>query len=248
MPNSPATADAAIDALIALLAERRWSEVSLADIAQRAGIDLGALRGAFPAKGAILTGFIKRIDQGVLSGTSEADEAFMEPPRERLFDIVMRRLDALAPYKAAIRNVREAMRRDPLFALAWNRVEVNSAQWMLAAAGIEESGPFGGVRAQGLALLFARVLEVWLEDDDPSLARTMAALDRRLRRAERLADFGRVAERVGAPFAKGLRRPHLRRRWSRRHHGGRDRYDEDGYDDTARRRDEDDGGAPAAAI
>jgi AcrR family transcriptional regulator len=248
MPNSSAAAEAAIDALVALLAERRWSEVSLGDIAQCAGIDLGALRGAFPSKGAILAGFIKRLDQEVLAGAGAADEAFMEPPRERLFDIVMRRLDALAPHKALVRNVREALRRDPMFAMAWNRAEVNAAQWMLAAAGIEEGGPFGGIRAQGLALLFARVLEVWLEDDDPALARTMAALDRRLRRAERLADLGRVAERVGAPLSKGLHRPHLRRRFFHRRDGRRDRYghDDDRYGDVERPGD--DGEAPAAAI
>ena len=37
----------------------------------------------------------------------------------------------------------------------------------------------------GLGLTYASVFRTWLEDDDPGLARTMAALDRRLRRGER---------------------------------------------------------------
>ena len=37
----------------------------------------------------------------------------------------------------------------------------------------------------GLGLTYASVFRVWLQDDDPGLARTMAALDRRLRRGER---------------------------------------------------------------
>jgi hypothetical protein len=55
---------------------------------------------------------------------------------------------------------------------------------MLAAAGIAASGPRGMVRAQGLAVLFAQVLETWVNDDDPGMARTMAALDRALARGQ----------------------------------------------------------------
>ena len=38
--------------------------------------------------------------------------------------------------------------------------------------------------AQALTLLYVRVLSVWSRDDDPGLARTMAALDRELARIE----------------------------------------------------------------
>ena len=36
-----------------------------------------------------------------------------EPPRERLFDVLMRRLEALAPHKAAIRSLLRSARRHP---------------------------------------------------------------------------------------------------------------------------------------
>jgi hypothetical protein len=36
-----------------------------------------------------------------------------------------------------------------------------------------------------LAAIYAATFRTWLADDDPGLARTMAALDRRLRRGER---------------------------------------------------------------
>jgi hypothetical protein len=56
---------------------------------------------------------------------------------------------------------------------------------MLTAAGINAPGPRGAVQAQGLALLFSSVLRTWIRDDDPGLARTMAALDRALARGQR---------------------------------------------------------------
>ncbi len=91
------------------------------------------------------------------------------------------------------------MRRDPPLALALNGLAVRSQQWMLAAANIDSAGPRGVLRAQGLAVLYAQVLQVWVDDDDPGLARTMAALDGNLRRAEPLARL-----LAGLPFGGGV--------------------------------------------
>jgi hypothetical protein len=48
------------------------------------------------------------------------------------------------------------------------------------------------VKVAGLASVYASVFRTWLDDDDPGLARTMAALDRRLRRGERT--FARIED------------------------------------------------------
>jgi AcrR family transcriptional regulator len=108
-----------------------------------------------------------------------------EPPRERLFDVLMRRLEVLAPHKAAVRSLMRSASRNPGLAFALNSLSVRSQQWMLTAADIAASGPRGMVRAQGLALLFASVLRTWIDDQDRGLARTMAALDRALARGQR---------------------------------------------------------------
>jgi hypothetical protein len=112
-----------------------------------------------------------------------------EPPRERLFDVLMRRLETMAPYREAVRSLLRSAMRNPPLALALNGVAVRSQQWMLTAAGINASGPRGMLRAQGLALLFGSVLRTWTQDDEPGLARTMAALDRALARGQRFSGF-----------------------------------------------------------
>jgi len=109
--------------------------------------------------------------------------------RERLFDVLMRRLEVLAPHRQAVRSLMRSARRNAPLALALNGLAVRSQKWMLAAAGIGASGPRGALRAQGLAILFADVLRTWIRDDDPGLARTMAALDRALARGQRLSGF-----------------------------------------------------------
>ena len=179
--------DKAIDALMALLAEQSFEQIGLAEVAGRAGIKLSQLRAEFGSTLAILGAHIKDIDRAVLAG-GDADMA-EEPVRERLFDVLMRRLEALKPYKEAVRSLMRSVRRNPGLALALNAMAVRSQHWMLEAAGIGASGPRGALRAQGAALMFARVTSVWLDDDEEGLDRTMASLDRGLNSAARWAGF-----------------------------------------------------------
>jgi len=186
-PRGTTDRDKAIDALMALLAEHSFEEIGLAEVAGRAGLKLSQLRAEFGSTLAIFAGHIKDIDRAVLAG-GDADMA-EEPARERLFDVLMRRLETLAPYKEAVRSALRSARRNPGLAFALNAMAVRSQRWMLEAAGIGASGPRGALRAQGAALMFARVLAVWVDDDEPGLDRTMAALDRGLASAERWAGF-----------------------------------------------------------
>jgi len=172
-----------IAAFMALLAEKQIERIDLAEIAKRAEVSLADLRGEFSSALAILAAHMKDVDRAVLRG-GDGDMA-QEPPRERLFDVLMRRLEAHAPHREAVRSLTRSAAFNPGLALALNGLAVQSQQWMLAAAAIPASGPKGMVQAQGLALLYASVLRTWLNDTDPGLARTMAALDSALARGQR---------------------------------------------------------------
>ena len=186
-PRGTSDRDKAVDALMALLAEHPFEDIGLAEAAGRAGLKLSQLRAEFGSTLAIVGAHIKDIDRAVLAGGG--GDMAEEPARERLFDVLMRRLEVLAPYKEAVRSLLRSARRNPGLALALNAMAVRSQAWMLEAAGIGASGPKGALRAQGAALMFARVLSVWFDDDEPGLDRTMAALGRGLASAERWAGF-----------------------------------------------------------
>ena len=173
-----------IEALMELLAEQPIERIGLADIANRADVSLAELRGEFASPLAIFAAHVKALDRQVLGGI-DPDMA-EESPRERLFDVLMRRLDLLSPHREAVRSLLHSARRNPPLALGLNAMAVRSQQWMLTAAGIAASGPKGMVRAQGLALLFANVLRTWVDDDEDQ-TRTLAALDRELARGQRFA-------------------------------------------------------------
>lgn len=192
-----------VEALMRLAADRAWDDIELADIAREAGLPLASLRDHFPSKGAMLAGFGRMIDSVVLAGTS--DDLDGEPVHERLFDVMMRRLDALTPYKPALRALVPVVRRDPLMLAALNGAALNSWRYMLASAQVNTEDALGGVRVQGAVLMFTRVVDVWLHDDEPGLARTMAALDRELRSGGKVMRRIEDVHRLTAPL-RGLLR------------------------------------------
>ena len=190
--------DAIIEALMELAGERSWEDISISDIATRANVSLAAFRDAFPSKGAILAGFARKIDRTVLDATT--DDLMGEPAKERLFDVLMRRLDALAPYKLGLEGVFEWIQRAPLSAAAINQVEVNSMRFMLEAAGIDSEGPVGALKLQGMVIVWTRVLRHWLRDEDPGLAGTMALLDKELTRGGKFVSRAEDVNRLASPL------------------------------------------------
>jgi AcrR family transcriptional regulator len=203
-PNGKTARDRIVEAFMGLLGEHAIEQIGFAEIAAGAEVSLAELRDLFDSKLAILAAHQKEIDRQVLGGI-DADMA-EELPRERLFDVLMRRIDALSPHKAAVRSLLGSAARNPGLALALNGFAVRSQQWMLTAADISASGPRGMMRAQGLALLFATVLRTWLQDEDPGLARTMSALDQALARGQRLAGLLDDLSRIPACVCRPLRR------------------------------------------
>jgi AcrR family transcriptional regulator len=169
--------------------QKSWADVTLLDIAEGANLPLGSLRGEFNTKDAVIAGLLRAVDDEVLKRANKRAEG--QEPRDILFDVLMTRFDVLAPHKAALKSIHAAGPGDVGLAGPF----LSSMHWMLQAAGIGTDGVGGGIRLAGLAMVYAAVFRVWLEDDEPGMARTMAALDRRLRSGERTV---RGVEQVGA--------------------------------------------------
>ncbi len=201
---------AIVEALMKLAAERRFEDISIRDIAAEAGLSLADFRDCFPSKGAVLAAFSRDVDRKVLA--APLGDLADSSKRDRLFDVLMRRLDAMAPYRDGLRSIYEGLRRDPTALIELNRLTVNSMRFMLEAAEIDSDGPAGALKLQGLALAWARVFSIWLDDTPPDFSRTMAALDRELTRGERFVEGLDRLDRLASPL-----RAIAERRRERRH-------------------------------
>ena len=165
-------------AAFALAAERPWRGIALADIADKAEISLVDLKASFDSKAEMLVAFSGLVDDEMLRRAPRRTPD--QSTRDALFEVIMGRFDALGPYRSALKSIAGSGFAD----IAHLRAVMNAQHWMLAAAGVNTDGPVGVARTAGLATVYASVFRTWLDDEDPGFSRTMAALDRRLRRGE----------------------------------------------------------------
>ncbi len=187
-----------IAAAMKLAAQHKWSDVTLRMIAEEADVSMADVKREVSSKGHIFGLFTAAVDKEILAKVAPTDPN--QSPRDNLFETIMNRFDAMQPYKDGIRSILDDASPDPRLL---QRL-FSSQGWMLEAAGISSYGPLGSIKTAGLASLYLQVLRIWLEDEDPGMARTMAALDRRLRRGERsmqaLEEGTRVFGRIASIF------------------------------------------------
>ena len=191
---------ALIAAVFSQAALRGWADVNIAEAARDAGLPLDQVRARFPGRGAVLLRFGVMADQAALAaGSSEPS------PRERLFDMVMSRFDALQQHRAGILQLLRAVRTDPATSMLLYGATLRSMKWLLDAASIPSTGIVGGLRVHGLLALWLYALRAWEADESPDLSATMAAVDRGLDRAiqaENMLPGRSPAEEAAAVFTE----------------------------------------------
>lgn len=180
------TSDLKTAVILAALSEAEalgWEHVTLKDIAAAAKVSLPDLHDHFEDKFDILAGLGRMIDRRVLAGLSPANDT--ESERDRLFDILMDRFEVLNEHRGGIASILKSFRFDPKQAVISLPHLCRSMCWMLESAGVSTYGLKGAMKVAALSALYLNVLRTWVEDDSPDMAKTMAALDRDLGRAER---------------------------------------------------------------
>ncbi|HEY6431723.1 MAG TPA: TetR family transcriptional regulator [Acetobacteraceae bacterium] len=175
---------ALIAAAFALASERGWHRLNAAEAATRAGVSLARARERFPGRAAILLRFGRLADQAALA----------EPPREgtvrdRLFYLLMQRIDTLQTHREGVLALLRALRREPETALLLACATRRSMRWMLQAAGVATHGLRGELRVKGLLGVWMWAIRAWQSDDTADMSHTMAAMDSALGRVERLAGW-----------------------------------------------------------
>ena len=189
----------ALDAFLALIGDKGFAAVTLREVAQAAALGLAELYALFPDKVALAAAFMARVDGEVLAGVPVASDP-EETARDRLFDVMMRRYDALRPHRAVLRALRQAMTADPLVALSLGAPLRRSMACMLEAAALSADGISGAARQNGLLAIHYTVSGVFERDESADLSKTMAALDRRLKTAEKWVQlFEKYGKSLPAP-------------------------------------------------
>lgn len=175
---------ALITALWRVIAAHGWPGLTMRRLASEAGVEAASLRERFPTRLDVLLLHGRVMDQAVMAGTIPGQGG---SARDRIFDVLMRRLDAMQPHREGILRLFEDMRRDPALALALAPHIGIAMRWMLEAAEVEAKSCEARLLALGLAGVWLATIRAWARDESPDMGATMAALDSALDRAERIA-------------------------------------------------------------
>jgi hypothetical protein len=180
-------------AALSLASTTRWNEVTLARLAEAAGKPLEEFYGA--SLGEAIDCVEEAFDRAIADAPLDPAQSV----RDRLFDLIMKRFEAMEPHRKAVIAMEHGLDRDPVLLAAAHQRHVRCARWVLALAGLEADGMTGQARAQGLGVIIGQARSAWRGDDAGDYAKTMASLDKNLRRAEEM--FGRWAGFEAKPKA-----------------------------------------------
>jgi AcrR family transcriptional regulator len=173
--------DAVLDAALALAGERRWSEIALYEIADRAGLSLGEIARLFPDKDAVGNRLFARAGDAMLALREDAGFRAL-PAQERVYRAITTWFGALAPHRAAARDIL-------LYKLAPSHLHHQAAlvvalsrtvQWVREAALLPATGRARRREETRLTALFAATLLLWFADPAPERDRVFGFLRRGL--------------------------------------------------------------------
>ncbi len=172
--------DSITEAGLACASNRSWLYISLGDIAQKADIDLATLRCVIDDKFDVIKLIHNRLDRLMLSDIAEAkNTSDMSQLKDRMFDIIMARFDAMNDNRAAYLSLLEGVKQDPT---TWARVTClgrETIRWVLSAAGYDASRPMRfKIAITLLSVVYLNAVRTWQSDESSDLSATMASLDK----------------------------------------------------------------------
>lgn len=179
-----------------VIAETGWRRFSFSELAERTDLSLSDIRKVFSGRSAILDRLSATLDESMLAiDRGELDDL---PPRDRVFELIMRRLEAMAPFRPGLLRLMKEARQEPELLLATACRLDRSIAWLQDAAGLRADGLRARLQRRLLTAVYLRTLSVWSSDDGADLAKTMASLDKQLRRIKGfagLADAGAASHK-----------------------------------------------------
>lgn len=186
MPLDVATRRAVAAAALKVAETKPWRDVTVFDLADAMGGPVEDLAGM--TVGDAIDAVEEYFDAAAARGLKSVDPTALI--RDRLFDLAMRRFEAMETARGGYRSIEIGIERDPAAMALQHHRNVRTARWILTLAGMEADGVVGLARAQGLAVILHQAKVAWRQDDAGDFVKTMAALDKSLRQAEQT--FGRM--------------------------------------------------------
>jgi hypothetical protein len=167
-----------LEAALDLVEREGWRAYGPLRLAHDTGAGLAEIVTQLGDGADILAAIGRRADMAMIDVAAE-DLAEMSP-KERVFDLMMRRFESLRAARPALRRLRREATPDVWLQGLGNLKR--AMQLVVDAAGLAGRGPRRTVVVAALAGAYLATGRVWLDDESEDLAATLAELDKQLDR------------------------------------------------------------------
>lgn len=183
-----------VHAALKLAETEKWGALTLAQIAEAAGLTLKDFHGL--ADKDDLSDAVEQVFDAAMSDEPVEAE---ETARTRVFDVIMLRFEAMEDVRdGAMSYLRWRDRSFDGLALRL-RARAATAKWALTCAGLDGASQIPrGIQVASIGWAIAQAERAWRQETSPDLSRTMAALDAELIKIEERVDWlkGRRARKA----------------------------------------------------
>lgn len=166
----------ALEAALILAAERDWDAVTMLEIATHAELSLQDIY-SIGDRDTITDSFDAWADRAMFSEDIDLEDT----PKEKLFETIMRRFEAIEPYRPGTIQLMRARDRRPLRRAALIQARRTTAKWALACSGLDNAaGAERALTELGLVWVISKTERAWRSEKDDTFTATMATLDEEL--------------------------------------------------------------------
>ena len=163
-----------------ILKKKSWNSFSLEQILKSLKVKKNHIKTKFD----LLKTISKYVDYLLIKNTKSIENS---SSKDMLFEVLMARFDILEENRKAFLEIYKILKKNPQQFIKLLPTFLESMIITAELSKYKVNGLKGSIRLKGLMLIYFITFFQWMEDKDPSLEKTMTALDKNLDQAEKLS-------------------------------------------------------------
>jgi len=184
-PHTDSSKRKICETALSLAAKKGWRPLTLDQIAETAKIPPAQIHKMYASKNDLLPEIVSWIDGCAAMAAATVNPS--DPPRDRLFEILMARFDILQKHRGGVLAILKDGRRDPAFLRHMMPAHIKIMRQIVASAHLAPSEGGGTLVTCGLLAVYYRTVWEWEKDLSSDMTKTMATLDKSLKCAAKAA-------------------------------------------------------------
>ena len=163
-----------------------WNSISLDNICKKLKLDKKKVSKHIKSKHDLLKNINQYFDDCVLVKIKTLEKS---SSRDMIFEIFMLRFDLLTNYRISVLNIFAIFKKNPKKFIILLPSFITSIEKIAKASNIKTANIIGRMKIKILLIIYFVTFLTWAKDENPSLEKTMTALDNYLQRAENIIKF-----------------------------------------------------------